>query len=520
MIYKILLFPFLFIQFSLLAQYNVIVIDDNDNPNEPSIEVNPYNTNEIVAGANLNSYYYSLDGGYTWIENTLTTTYGVWGDPAIACDNNGDFYFFHLSNPDDGNWVDRIVCQKSEDGGETWNNGSYTGLNGTKVQDKHWVSIDRANNNIYLSWTQFDAYNSSDPNDKSNIMFSKSEDGGVSWTNALRINQTSGDCVDSDDTVEGAVPAVGPNGEIYVAWAGKKEDGTNAIMFDKSFDGGTTWLATDKYITDFPGGWDYAIPGIYRANGLPILKCDTSGTSTNGTLYVNWTDQQNGSDDTDVWLMKSTDGGETWSNKIRVNNDAPGKQQFFTWFDIDQTNGKLYFIFYDRRNYNDTKTDVYMAISDDGGTTFENIKISETPFVPSSSVFFGDYTNISVHNGKIAPIWARADGSTLSLRTIVPDGSGINETINSFEVSEVFPNPSDNEFYFSYKLKKSKNVSLKVIDIYGKEIYSIINNKNIDAGKHISTFNAKKLNLPSGVYFFKFSDEKRQIIKKFVFNKL
>ncbi len=517
---KILNFSvFVILSFTINAQYQVVVIDNNNSPNEPSIEINPYNTDEIVAGANLDSYYYSDDGGKTWTEQSLyCPEYGVWGDPAIACDVNGDFYYFHLSNPPSGNFVDRIVCQKSTDGGMNWNNGSYTGLNGTKVQDKEWISIDRSNNNIYVTWTQFDQYGSSNPNDYSDILFSKSSDAGETWSDAVRINQTSGDCLDDDNTVEGAMPAIGPNGEIYVAWAGKKSDGTNGILFDKSTDGGNTWLDEDIFVTTFPGGWAYDIPGIYRCNGLPVIKCDTSGGAYNGTIYINWTDQQNGTDDTDVWLIKSTDGGNTWSNKIRVNNDAAGKQQFFTWMDIDQTNGKLYFIFYDRRNYSDNKTDVYMAISNDGGDSFENIKISETPFNPSSEVFFGDYTNISVHNNKIAPVWVRADGGTLSLRTIIPDGSGIKRN-EDIIVPEVYPNPSDNEFYFSFKLTRKAKVSLSVTDIFGRKICSMVNNENLTRGKYIKTFNAEDYNLNSGVYFFKFSDGIKQEIRKIIYEK-
>ena len=504
--------------FSVYAQYNVVVIDNSGSPNEPSIELNPYNTDEIVAGANINSYYYSHDGGYTWTEDFLTSTNGVWGDPSIACDVNGDFYFFHLSNPDVGNWIDRIVCQKSEDAGVSWNNGSYTGLNGTKFQDKEWPAIDRANNNIYLTWTQFDDYGSSLPADSSNIMFSRSTDAGETWSAAMRINQTAGDCLDNDNTVEGAVPAVGPNGEVYVSWAGRQTNGNLAIMFDKSTDEGNTWLDEDIFVTDFPGGWVYEIPGIYRCNGLPVIKCDTSDGSNHGTIYINWTDQQNGTTDTDVWLVKSTDGGETWTNKVRINDDISGKHQFFTWMDIDQTNGNLYFIFYDRRDYTDNNTDVYMAISEDGGETFENIKISESPFNPSSSVFFGDYTNISVHDGKIAPIWARADGTNMSIRTIVPDGTGI-ITNNELMMPEVYPNPSDSEFHFSFKLRKKAEVSLVVSDIFGKEICSILNNKMIPAGKYIKTFNAKDYHLSSGVYYFKFSDGKKQRTNKIIYKK-
>jgi hypothetical protein len=500
------------------AQYQVIIIDEENSPNEPSIELNPYNTNEIVAGANINSYYYSHDGGISWIENALSSTYGVWGDPVIACDVNEDFYFFHLSNPVDGDWIDRIVCQKSEDGGETWNDGSYMGLNGTKEQDKEWVSIDRNNNNIYVTWTEFDNYGSTQIGDSSKIMFSMSDDGGATWTDALRINKTAGDCADDDHTVEGAVPAVGPNGEVYVAWAGRSAEGYLGIMFDKSYDFGETWLDEDIFAIDFPGGWVYDIPGIYRCNGLPVTKCDTSSGTYHGRIYVNWTDQENGSDDVDVWLIYSDDEGETWSEKKRVNDDPAGSHQFFTWMDIDQTNGNLYFIFYDRRNHSGNETDVYMAVSEDGGDSFENIMISETPFTPSASVFFGDYTNISVHSGKIAPIWARADGTQMSIRTIIPDESNI-ERINDLINTEVYPNPSEDIFYFSFKLKNTTEVQLDVISVFGQKITSIIDSKLYTYGKYVKSFQPAKYNLSSGVYFFRYSNGEKQIVKKIIYNK-
>ena len=178
-----------------------VMISNQNSPNEPAIIMNPLDTNILVAGANLNNYYTSSDGGLTWNTNTLTSSYGVWGDPVIDVDPDGNFYFFHLSNPASGNWIDRIVCQKSTDNGTTWNDGSFAGLNGTKAQDKQWSIIDRSNGHIYLTWTQFDDYGSSNPIDKSMILFSKSMDGGASWSPAIKINEVDGNCIDEDDTV-------------------------------------------------------------------------------------------------------------------------------------------------------------------------------------------------------------------------------------------------------------------------------------------------------------------------------
>jgi hypothetical protein len=143
------------------AQHTNVMISNINSPEEPSIYINHKNTNQLIAGANINNYYVSNDGGLTWTKKTLSSTNGVWGDPCMMIDTAGALYFFHLSNPNVGNWIDRIVCQKSTDGGNTWNDGTYMGLNGTKAQDKEWTTVDPTNNNIYATWTQFDSYGSS-----------------------------------------------------------------------------------------------------------------------------------------------------------------------------------------------------------------------------------------------------------------------------------------------------------------------------------------------------------------------
>ncbi len=410
--------------FSVFAQskyYNVQIHSayGGIGPCEPSIAVGLEDPDIIVAGAVLNNVYRSTDGGFTWTIEKLQSPYGVWGDPCIVSNTNGDFHFLHLSDPTGQNWnsgkiLDRIVCQTSTDGGRSWDNGTYTGMRHPRDQDREWAVVDLRNNALYTSWTEFDEYGSGNyPEDRSRILFSRyTGEGESGWSEPVVLSQLEGDCVDSDSTTEGAVPAVGPDGQIYVAWSfGGK------IYFDRSADGGITWLREDLIVTDQPGGWDIDISGLDRCNGMPVTGCDVSKGPYRGRIYVNWADQRNG--ETDIFIVYSDDHGTTWSDPIRVNNDEGEAHQFLTWMAVDPVTGHVYIVFYDRRNHRDNTTDVYLASSTDGGETWTNERISESPFTPENGLFFGDYNNISAYDGVVRPIWTRQDGLQTSIWTAI-----------------------------------------------------------------------------------------------------
>jgi len=119
--------------------------------------------------------------------------------------------------------------------------------------------------------------------------------------------------------------------------------------------------------------------------------------------------------------MSSTDGGATWSEAKRINQDAPGKHQFLTSMAIDQKNGELHFVYYDRRRFNTNSTDVIWAKSTDGGQTFSEQLISNRPFIPDEHVFFGDYLGIAAFDGRVRPIWPRMDNGQITLWTALID---------------------------------------------------------------------------------------------------
>jgi hypothetical protein len=305
--------------------------------------------------------------------------------------------------------------------------------------------------------------------------------------------------VDEDSTVEGAVPAIGPTGEVYLSWAGP-----SGIMFDKSTDGGVTW-GKNVFVTAQPGGWDYGVSGIFRANGLPVTACDVSNSPYRGRVYVNWTDQRNGIVNTDVFLISSTNGGSTWGPVKRVNNDISGRDQFFSWMTVDPENGHLYVIYYDRRNTVSDLTDVYVSRSTDGGDTFTDMKVSQTSFFPASATFFGDYTGIDARGGKVYPIWMRLDTTRMSVWTAPLNfNAGAAETAPAataperFSIDQNYPNPFNPATTVEFSVPRSAFITLKVYDLLGREV-AVLVNENKAPGTYSVRFAAN--GLASGVYY-------------------
>jgi len=419
------LFALLVITSASVSAQQVVRITEPDaiNPAEVTIAINPKNPDNMIAASfqtgrppkpRAGSYHYvTFDGGKTW--KTVSTPDPknlVQGDDVLAFSSDGVAYHAHLSF--DGIRLARpvraengMIVNVSKDGGNTWTEGTPAINHINTVipfEDKPGLVVDNASasrfkGNVYLAWTRFDVYGSSNPEHHSQIYFTRSIDQGQTFSMPFRISDTGGDCLDSDNTVEGAVPAVGPNGEVYVVWAGPL-----GLVFDKSTDGGLTF-GKDKVIGEIPGGWDFGIEGLSRANGMPVTGVDLSNGPNKGTLYVNWIDARNG--DPDVFVMSSPNGGETWTAPVRVNDDAlkNGKAQFFTWMSIDPADGSVNIVFYDRRDGKGTETGLTLARSVDGGRTFVNHKIDVPLFNVNERVFFGDYSSISAFDGRVVPVF-------------------------------------------------------------------------------------------------------------------
>ncbi len=515
---SLLILILLFLHQTLDAQYKNIKVGDavsSMEPQECSIVISPFNTNNIMAAANRNNYYYSTDAGLSWKHGFVQSPYGVIGDPGVLAGADGKFYYFHLVND-----LSRVVCHQQNSIGSSWNEGTFTGVNGSKQNDKDWGAINVKNNYLYLTWSQFDRHGSINTRDSSVVQLSRSTDEGVTWSAPINISNKKGDAQGGNYSAHAPMPTIGPNNDVYVTWMGP-----NGLMFDKSTDAGLTWLNKDINVTPYHINWlVFNIPGVQRTPGFPIISCDISGRKYNGNIYICWSDQNSGSRDTDIWMCKSTNGGINWSQAKRVNyqDDSAGAHQFFPWITVDQVTGYVYCIFYDRSGYTDNKTDVTMAYSKDGGETFTSVKISQSPFVPLQSDFIGDYIGISAHNNIVRPIWTRVDNGIHSLWTALVDMPVNVESEDqkalptNFEIVFAYPNPFNPSTKIQYSIPKEGNVCVKVFDLLGKEI-AILENNFKNAGIHQVNWEPKEIT--SGTYFVNIQFENRVKTEKIIISK-
>lgn len=418
------------------AQTFVRLSGPNDrNPVEVSIAINPTNPDNIVAVSyqqglpagprTSNFIYVSIDAGRTWTSQPAANPDArTQGDDAVTFDEAGVAYrtnisFVGIRQVRPRRAVTGIFVSRSDDGGRTWQPpvAAVDHLNTVlPFEDKPWPAATKTaagESHVYLAWTRFDEYGSKAPDCRSQIVFARSVDGGRTFAMPFRISDAPGDCQDSDNTVEGVVPSVGVNGEVFVAWAGPA-----GLMFDRSTDAGVT-LGADLKIADLPGGWDFAVPGIERSNGMPVTGVDRSRGPSRGSIYVNWIDARNG--DPDVFVAASRDGGRSWSAPVRVNDDPirNGAIQFFTWMAVDPVDGSIAVLYYDRRGLTGTKTAVTLARSTDGGRTFVNHPVAVPVFETRPAPAFGDYLGVASFGGRVVGAFPYfVDDKTIALGAV------------------------------------------------------------------------------------------------------
>jgi hypothetical protein len=399
---------------------NSIFVD----PNNPEVVLNSNNStanpvNGVLYGAND---LFTFDSGESWGGEVQGAGVGNSGDPTTAIGLNGRWYVNYIANSYG------MGCSYSDDQGENWSVVTVA-PNPGNMTDKNHMWIDNSPTSpyegyLYVAWTNF--MNDSNDPIHGEIGISYSHDDGESWT----VNSDISSVVNATSHNQGVNLSTGPNGELYAIWGiydGWPTDET-AIGFAKSLDGGITWETAKRVITNIRGIRTSKTSKNMRVNSFPAATVDISNGPDRGTIYITWsnigTPGENTGSDIDVYVAKSTNGGDTWSEAIRVNQDPSGlgKQHYFPWIACDASNGVLSVVFYDDRNVGSTDIEVFCANSDDGGETWEDFKVSDvsstpTPIPGLAEGYFGDYLGITAQDGWVYPTWA--DNRSGSVMTYV-----------------------------------------------------------------------------------------------------
>lgn len=378
---------------------------------EPSIAVNPRNPRQVVAAFQDNAHVsYSTDGGRVWhlATGTAPPNFRVSGDVSVTYDNRGHAILCYIAFDKLGTtdyWAHNatrngIFMRRSLDGGRTWEAKDVAVIEhptepGIPFEDKPYVVADNTRSryagSLYVGWTHFTLKDST-------ILFSRSTDGGKTWSAPITISTEPGLPRDDTGALEGFDAAIGPDGTIYAVWS----DGMHLEMAT-SRDGGLHFSKARDIVSTAPA---YFKPkNVVRGDGFPQIAIDPRGGKRGGPLYVCWTDYRNG--DIDVFISRSTNHGRRWSAPVRVNTDPKhnGADQFMQWAATDPLTGDLYVVFYDRRDDpENNKATITLARSANGGRTFQNYSWMEKAFDPQNA-FIGDYSGLAAYNGCVYGDW-------------------------------------------------------------------------------------------------------------------
>ncbi len=378
------------------------------DPNNPDVMLNSNNSTSVTGppsyGANN---LYTFDFAETFEGSKFGTNGNNSGDPTTAIGTDGRWYVGYINNGGMG-------VSYSDNQGESWIRKQSGPNPGGSGADKNHLWIDTKEggtyeNRVYNAWSDFGgSYNNQ-------IVATYSADNGETWESRQRISLG----VAAGNHNQGVNLSTGPNGEVYAVWAiyDAWPQDEKSLGFAKSLDGGETWEDSYRIINNIRGIRQSGVPQNMRVNSFPAMAVDVSGGSKNGTIYVVWTNVgvpgENSGSDRDIYLIKSDDGGDSWSEEpIRINQDpiGQGKAHYMPWIACDPTNGTVSVVWYDNRNTSNTQAEAWVATSNDGGETWEDFKVSDVAFTPSpipgmATGYFGDYLGITALNGKVYPCW-------------------------------------------------------------------------------------------------------------------
>jgi hypothetical protein len=330
--------------------------------------------------------------------------------PAVAFAPDGTLYAAWHDNRD-GQYD--VYCARSEDRGRTWGAGVRVNSNiGSTVQGFPVIAVGPSGA-VYAAWVD---YRNGSAN--ADIYFASSVNRGVTWSSSIRVTDDSGGAMQLEPAI-----AVGSGAKVFLVWQDYRNDsgdqGNWDIYFSRSSNGGATWSANVKISDDTGRDWQghpaiAAGPegnlyvawhdgrGVHSGTGFDIhlarstneggvwgpsvkLNDDASTYSQygpvvaagrDGAVYAAWHDFRYGIFDNtpNIYTTRSLDLGVTWAPNVRANDDATPAEHAYTTLAAagDDT---VYLAWRDKRNGDQ---DIYFARSIDRGASWEtNVRLND-----------------------------------------------------------------------------------------------------------------------------------------------
>jgi len=362
---------------------------------------------------------------------TVDPNQGMMGEPSLACVDSATFYYASI-------WVDNVqsrggvAIEKSVDGGKTFS-APLVAIEKPPFShfvDHDWLAIDHATpTNFYITYVDVDYSGSTcgsdqfaQPIPRYAIELVSSTDSGSNWSSVPKvIEEECANQANPNVSLAGPQVAVGPNGEVYVAYEAMGENGgsltAREIRLANSVDHGMTFAPPVTVASVAITGNGADLQGLVRANEFPAISIGI-GKANSGVVYLTWSNAGFTVPDavstigsygfSDVMFSASTNGGASWSKPLRVNNNSEGgnvplSDQYKPSIGADKT-GRIAICFYDRRrDPNNFMTDRYCAASTNGGASWSNTEITPVNFstlvgqdVLVSPDYAGDYDTVTI----------------------------------------------------------------------------------------------------------------------------
>jgi hypothetical protein len=418
---------------------NVDISQRHLNESEETIAVNPTNRANIVTVTNVGHGEagltagmfegVSFDGGKTW--STKLIGLGA-GDPlgdaccdaSLSFDRYGNLFMTYLYEVED-----QVPVALSTDGGLTFRviaNISRADLPAKKAGGDNrglfrfvdQPTITAAENEVWV------VFNAGGPMAATGAPVAGL--GQVGGFVPVEVVPGTNNCTYGD-------VAIGPSGQVMQACSlTESGQGGGKVFVNVDPDGlGPAGFGGRIFVTQtHVGGFDFIPAQPDRSVDAEVgLAWDRTGGPHTGRIYVVYTrEQPNESNNTDIYVQHSDDGGATWTAAVRVNDDHTANSQFLPKISLDPTTGDIAVVWYDSRNDLGTggpgDTDgipnddaqLWGAFSTNGGTSFTpNIQISAGTSNSRDSgngIDYGDYTGLSFYGGIAHPAWSDNSNST------------------------------------------------------------------------------------------------------------